>query len=196
MTIILGGPGTTGLSTNDMAAAVSDAGPVLRIDGAGALSEGETARLQAEIDAALGLAEQFIGRVLIDRAFTARLWAGGEWQRLGIVPVSAINSVIGIAEDGTQAILPVEDYAIDIAPDGEGWVRLIRGANLIRFDVSGRAGMAAQWAMLAPTIAQGIVRLATYRFLERDKEGAVPASVTALWRPWRRLASTGAGARV
>lgn len=195
MTIILGGPGTTGLSATDMAAAVNDAAPLLRIDGSGTLSEGETARLEGEIDAALGLAEQFIGRVLIDRAFTARLWAGGEWQRLGVVPVSAINSVIGIAEDGAQAILPIEDYAIDIAPDGEGWVRLIRGANLIHFDVSGRAGIVAEWAMLAPTIAQGIVRLATYRFLERDKEGAVPTSVTALWRPWRRLAAAGPGVR-
>lgn len=195
MTIILGGPGTTGLSAADMAAAVAEATPVLRVDGSGALSEGETTRLQAEIDAALGLAEQFIGRVLIDRAFTVRLWASGEWQRLGLVPVSVISTVIGIAGDGAQTILPVEDYAIDIAPDGEGWVRLIRGANLNRFDVSGRVGMATEWALLAPTIAQGIVRLATYRFLERDKEGAVPASVTALWRPWRRLATAGPGAR-
>jgi uncharacterized phiE125 gp8 family phage protein len=52
------------------------------------------------------------------------------------------------------------------------------------------AGLAADWADLPESLRHGLIRLAAHQHRERESEGAAPlppASVAALWRPWRRM---------
>ena len=49
------------------------------------------------------------------------------------------------------------------------------------------AGLAAHWDGVPEALRQGIVRLAAFGYSERSAQAAVPAAVTALWRPWRRM---------
>lgn len=193
MTIILGGPGAAALAPEDLVAASAEAAAMLRVDGAGALSDGEAARLAREVQAAFALAEQFTGRALIARVFTARLAACGGWQRLGLADVGEISAVTGIPAEGGGFVLPIHAYAIDIAPDGEGWVRVIEPGAAGRIEVTGRAGLGGDWAGLAAPVRQGVVRLAVHRFLDAGASGPVPAAVSALWRPWRRMVLSGPG---
>jgi uncharacterized phiE125 gp8 family phage protein len=51
-----------------------------------------------------------------------------------------------------------------------------------------RAGLAADWNGVPEPLRQGIVRLAAHLYGARGgTEGPAPASVAALWRPFRRL---------
>jgi len=54
--------------------------------------------------------------------------------------------------------------------------------------VGGTAGMADDQNGVPEPIRQGVLRLVAHLFADRDGEGAAPpASVTALWRPYRRM---------
>ena len=58
-----------------------------------------------------------------------------------------------------------------------------------RLRVAYRVGMAPDWNGVPEMLRHGIVRLAAQYYLRRGESGEieVPAAVTALWRPWRRL---------
>ena len=129
---------------------------------------------------AIVLAEAFCGRVLVARGFRETV-AGAEWQALTAAPVSTITAV---AYAGGVA-LPVGAYAIDIAADGTGWVRLTEPAAGIV--VAYTAGSATAWSEVPAPIAQGVAMLVAHLFDDRDGSAAPPAAVAALWRPWRRL---------
>ena len=94
-----------------------------------------------------------------------------------------------LATDGSASALAVGDYDVDIDAAGEGWVRLLRAVGEKRVRVSYQAGMAADPNGLPEALRHGIVRLAAHLYTHRDRpEGSgLPAAVTALWRPWRRL---------
>ncbi|MFX6949906.1 head-tail connector protein, partial [Acinetobacter baumannii] len=54
--------------------------------------------------------------------------------------------------------------------------------------VLARAGLAEGWAGLPAPIRQGVVLLAAHLFEQRDASVAPPSAITALWRPFRRIA--------
>jgi uncharacterized phiE125 gp8 family phage protein len=160
----------------DRAAAVAAVKALVRSGGAG-----EDALIAVLVGEALDLAERFTGQVLIARGLTERIAADGIWRRLTATPVLAIT---GVAEaDG--AVLAAGGYAVDIDADGDGWVRVSGAARIV--SVSLTAGLAADWVSLPGAISGGIVRLAAHRFDARGEDGAPPAAVSALWRPYRRL---------
>jgi uncharacterized phiE125 gp8 family phage protein len=67
-------------------------------------------------------------------------------------------------------------------------VRIARGAGVRLAKISFTAGVAADWNGVPEPLRQGIVRLAAHLYGARGQdEGAPPASVAALWRPWRRV---------
>lgn len=177
------GLGILALGNADRAAAIAAINAYLRIE------HGAEDTLIAGLgETALGLAEQFIGAVLVVRTITITLPVVAGWQRLPVAPVRSITGVSALASDGSVAALPLADYAVDIAADGTGWVRLIDAGGARAVQVACTAGVAGDWASLAPPIRQGVVLLAGYLFRERDATGTTPAEVAALWRPFRRLA--------
>lgn len=148
----------------------------------------EEALLAGLVRTASALCEQFVGQVLIERPFRETVGASGEWQRLSVSPVVAIEAVERLGADGTAQPLAVGEYAIDIDSRGDGWVRLLSGGSGGRLAVSGRAGMGDEPNAVPEPLRQGIARLVAHLFSNRDgAAGEPPAAVTALWRPYRRV---------
>ncbi|QDZ08681.1 hypothetical protein FPZ24_15405 [Sphingomonas panacisoli] len=181
MTFTTNGPGEMSLGTADRAAAVAEVKAALRV----AVAD-DDALIAAFAETALGLAEQFLGRVLILRAVTERVPGSRCWQPLGAMPVMAITSVAGVDGD-TVTPLAVDDYAIDLDAEANGWVR-VAGDPLDTIEIVYQAGWIATWSLIPAPVRQGVVLLAAHLYSERDASEPPPAAVTALWRPFRRVA--------
>lgn len=143
----------------------------------------EEGLLAGLVRSASALCEAFLGQVVIARPFSEQLTASCEWQRLTVSPVRSIESVSinGVpAEPGT--------YATDLDATGCGWVRSAHPSGTETIEVSGMAGIAIEQNGVPEPIRQGVLRLVAHLFMARDGEGGeVPAAVTALWRPYRRM---------
>jgi uncharacterized phiE125 gp8 family phage protein len=143
----------------------------------------EEALLAGLVRSASCICEAFLGQVVIERAFTQSIPSSAEWQRLNLFPVRSIS---GASSGGQQ--LPSMAFATDIDANGCGWVRIADPTVRGTVEVSGTAGMAVGQNGVPEAIRQGVLRLAAHLFTARDGDGAeIPAAVTALWRPFRRL---------
>lgn len=151
--------------------------------------DGDDAVLTGHLRSAAALCEQFIGQALLQRLHRETLNVARDWQVLAAQPIIAITSVSGIAADNSRLTLASDAYAITLAADGRGQVRVLRPGSASRIEVQSIAGLAAHWGDLPEPLRHGIVRLAAHVFLARDGDGdaAPPASVSALWRPWRQV---------
>lgn len=160
--------------------AVEEVKAFLRLD-----ASSEDAVIGGFVRASAALAEAFTGQWLIARVFTQSVASIGDWQRLGVAPVVAIT---GLSD--ASGPLPGGAYEVDIDLNGIGWVRLLRGDATARVTVAGRAGLAASWNGVPEPLRAGIVRMAAHLFTHRDDPDttALPGGVSALWRPWRRIA--------
>lgn len=146
--------------------------------------------LERFVGAAVGLGEQFTGTPFLRRQ-VEELVEGEGWRRLRYAPVAAITGVTARPLGAAARMLSVDEYAVDIDPDGVGWVR-IGGVGAVT--VSYVAGLAASWAEVPAAVAQGVTSLAAHLFEHREGGAAPPAAVAALWRPYRRM-TLGAGVR-
>lgn len=174
------GPGDVSLGNSDRAAALVEIKAALHLTGSD-----EDALIAAYAETALGLAEQFLGRVLIVRAMTERIAASASWRALGAAPVMAITSVSQVTDTGTEP-LAVDDYAIDLDAEAMGWVRVVApGEEPV--EVQYQAGWLGGWAMIPAPVRQGAVMLAAHLYSARDAHEPPPAAVTALWRPFRAV---------
>ncbi|MEM8696493.1 MAG: head-tail connector protein [Pseudomonadota bacterium] len=149
----------------------------------------DDALLAGLVRTATDTCERFIGRSLLIRDAQETIPVSSEWRRLTLTPVSAITGMIGLPETGDAFALPVDGYAIDIDGHGDGWVRVTAAGSARRVTVQYRTGMGDDWNAVPEPLRQGIVRLAAHLFIERDADdvSGPPASVAALWRPWRRM---------
>lgn len=182
MTIDAEGLGVVTLGDGDRAAMVAAIKAYLRIETG--LEDTLVARLG---EAALAMAEQFVGQVLVARDVRLVLPAVAGWQRLAVAPVRAITSVAGVSAEGARTPLAIMSYEIDIDATGAGWVRLADAGGARLVEVTASAGLSTTWANLPQPLAQGVVMLAAYLFSERATDVAAPGEITALWRPFRRL---------
>ena len=147
----------------------------------------EEPMLSALIRTTTVLCETFLNQVLIARDFAVDLQCRN-WQRLPINPVRSVTSVAMVASDGSETALAATDYEIDLDASGSGWVRAIMPGAESRIRVRGTAGLAATQSDVPEPIRQGVLRLVAHMFEQRDRGGGqVPAAVTALWRPYRRM---------
>jgi len=149
----------------------------------------EDALLAGLVRAAAELCEAFTGRALIERTVAEVAAAATVRIRLGAGPVRAIDGVASLDEDGTAVPLEAAAFTAEVDAGGEGWVTLHGSIETRRLRIAYRAGMAADWNGVPEMLRHGIVRLAAQYYLRRGetKDVEVPAAVTALWRPWRRL---------
>lgn len=173
------GPGEMTLSPDDRAAAVAEVKAMARVT-----SGDDDALTAAFVEAALGIAEQFTGRVLIERAMTETLDGDASWRALGAAPARAITAIMAVDAGGGTSAVPVDGQALDIDADGTGWVRVTGGG---RIAVDYRAGAAADWAAIPAPVRQGVVLLAAHLLDGREGATPPPAAVTALWRPFRAM---------
>lgn len=146
------------------------------------------------LEASHALCEAFTGQVPLAQVVEQELPFSGGPHVLAVGPVRSLVSVEAIADDASRTPLAPEDYDFSLAAGGTGRIGFsLRGDGrilAIRFE----AGIAADWPSLPPPLRQGMIRLAAHHYRERDRPGqarsgeagvAAPASVTALWLPWR-----------
>lgn len=176
--------GVTTSETPALPVALAELKAFLRIS----VSE-EDALLAGLVRAAVDLCEAFTGRALIDRAVEEMMATSTVRTRLAARPVRSIDGVAAVDKAGAETLLAAGAFTAEIDAEGEGWVRLDQPTDEKRIRVHYRAGMATDWNGVPEMLRHGIVRLAAEYYLRRDGPGEteVPAAVTALWRPWRRL---------
>ncbi|WP_343613614.1 hypothetical protein [Novosphingobium sp.] len=115
-------------------------------------------------------------------------FAHPRWHRLASTPMRSVTSVVGVQADGTQ--IGAEDFEIRIDASGACQLRIEAPAGCSSAVVSFEAGLAADWDHLPQPLHHGIIRLAAHQYRMRDSAAAdalPPTSVTALWRPYRRM---------
>lgn len=138
--------------------------------------------------AALETCESFTGTMPLAQECEEILPDHTRWQTLATRPVQAITAVQRIV-NGRRSALSPSNYAIELGANGTGCVRLLSPQS-DRVVVSFTAGFVDEWAALPDGLRHGIVRLAAHQHRERDSANIAPlppASVAALWRPWRRM---------
>ena len=68
----------------------------------------EEALLAGLVRTASALCESFTGQVLVARPFEEMLPPGGQWQRLGLTPVRAVEEVALVGTDGSTMVLAAD----------------------------------------------------------------------------------------
>lgn len=149
----------------------------------------DDAELTRLLGTALELCEGFTGTLPLQAGCEEPLAPSNEWQDLQARPVQAITSVESVGLTGARVLLAAADYEIDLLRDGTGRVRLLRGDLAGRIAVRFTAGLATDWTGLPEALRHGLIRLAAFQHRARESEAAtgMPAAVSALWRPWRRM---------
>lgn len=150
----------------------------------------DDAPLSSLLTATPDICEAFTGQMPLECACEEVLPATPGWYSLGTRPVQAIASVEGIGPDGVRFPLDADSYEIELEADGTGRVRLPTLPAEARVVVRFTAGLAPEWDSLPDALRHGLIRLAAHQHREREAGGAAPlppASVAALWRPWRRM---------
>ncbi|MCJ2178676.1 head-tail connector protein [Novosphingobium album (ex Hu et al. 2023)] len=150
----------------------------------------DDAPLLSLLTAALDVCEAFTGQMPLETECEEVLSADAGWHTLATRPVQAIGLVESLDASGNRTALDPSAYEIDLASDGTGRVRLPLLDSTTRIVVSFTAGLAADWDALPESLRHGLIRLAAHQHREREAGGAAPlppASVAALWRPWRRM---------
>lgn len=150
----------------------------------------DDALLQSLLAAALDICEAFTGLMPIEASCEETLPACAGWQSLTTRPVQSISALDGITSDGTRFILTAGTYEFELDADGTGRIRLPMPGAQVSAAVRFTAGLAPDWDSLPEALRHGLIRLAAHQHRERESAGASPlppASVAALWRPWRRM---------
>lgn len=143
--------------------------------------------------ASLALCEAFTGQAPLEQGVKETVPALPGWHDLVSRPVRSLRGVDAMIDETNSTPLDPADYAIRIEPGGRARLHLVKTPESGAIVVTVRAGIAVEWAVLPSALKQGIVRLAAYNYRERDappaRSGAPfpPASVAALWRPWRTM---------
>lgn len=173
-----------GHAPTPLAATIEEARAYLRM-GAGV----DDAVLAGLVRSATATCEQFIGAAIVARSVEEALAISGDWQRLSCPPVRSITAVAGVPAEGSAFSFAVTDYAIDIDPQGIGWVRIINRGSAGRMRVSYAAGMVASAGEVPDALRQGVIILTgqLHRLRDGDEAAVLPATVAALWQPWRRM---------
>ena len=152
----------------------------------------DDAALTGLLETSLSLCEAFTGRAPLRQVLEEVIPMTAVWHELVSRPVRGVETAALIAADGSRTVLTEADYALELGAAGDGCARLLqpltgRGVALLL-----EVGIADDWEGLPAPLRQGIIRLAAHHYRDRDgKASAVPpASVTALWRPWRGVRLT------
>jgi len=147
----------------------------------------EDGLLSSLLIASTELCEAFIGQhpLQVDVVETVPTQPGS--HKLRSQPVRSVNGVSAIAQDGSKTAVSADLVAIAIDSRGRAIVEVQDPLVARKLEIEMTVGIARDWASLPHALRHGIIRLAAHNYRERDGELPAPASVTALWQPWRQL---------
>lgn len=155
----------------------------------------EDALLEGLLASALDLCEAFTGQMPLQQTIEEQIPLRYGVQQFGARPVRTIILADLVDHDGSRSALGALAYSAEIAACGTATFRLIQPLDGRAVAVRMMVGIASDWASLPPALKQGMIRLAAHYYRDRDNDGQrsaapPPASVTALWRPWRLMRLT------
>lgn len=141
------------------------------------------------ICAAIARAEAHCGQIIIRRTVRETIAPGNAWQVLATAPIVGISSAIAISSQGVSVALAADAWEARVSSRGEGYVRILRPGDAARVDVTCIAGFVAQWTDLHEGLRLALLRLTAHFYANRDDAAGIglPAAVTALLNPWRRV---------
>jgi len=145
------------------------------------------------LDTALATCEAFIGKAPLLQLVEERLEPCAGQSVLLSQPVSALVGAELVAQDGSRTALDPGDFEFVIDASGCASFNLFADAEGQAIAVRVQAGLSAVWDDLPAPLKQGMIRLSAFQYRDRDRPGGSkssslpPASVSALWRPWRAV---------
>lgn len=150
---------------------------------------GEDALLINLLASSLALCETFTGQVPVEQVFEERVPPTFGMHSLTTRPVQSLVSAELIQQGGARVALEDSDFVFEIDASGMACLELSKELEGRAVALSFLAGIAPDWTSLPSALKQGAVRLAAYHYRDRDSQQTTPppASITALWRPWRAI---------
>jgi uncharacterized phiE125 gp8 family phage protein len=152
----------------------------------------EDAALTRLLETSLTICEAFTGQTPLRQTVEEVVPLDAGWRELVSRPVQALVNAELIADDGSRTSIADPQYALELRAAGSACLRLLQPLQGRGVALRLTVGIAEQWSALPAPLAQGIIRLAAHHYRDRDSKSAAipPASVTALWRPWRQVRLT------
>ncbi|MHA7820389.1 MAG: head-tail connector protein [Erythrobacter sp.] len=146
------------------------------------------------LQASLAMCEAFTGQVPLWQLLEERLPVRSGRHPIVTRPIAtSIVTVELVNEDGSRTLVDAADYELELESDGSACFRLDSDLDGQGVAVRVRAGIAGIWDEIPAGLKQGLIRLAAYLYRDRDTttgsraQAGPPASVAALWQPWRVL---------
>jgi len=150
--------------------------------------DNEDETLMALLDTSLTICEAFTGKAPLRQTVEEVIPLVSGWQELVSRPVTDLTAGALIASDGSRTPIAVLAEVLEWRITASACVQILRPFEGRGLALQLVVGVANDWATLPPPLRHGIIRLAAHHFRDREGKSAVPpASVTALWRPWREM---------
>lgn len=139
------------------------------------------------LGASLALCEAFTGRTPLEQTVEEIIPSRRGDFVLQSQPALSLQSLETVSEDGERASLEPDAVGFTIDASGKARITLPTDLEGARIVVTLRAGIAADWSSLPHALKHGMIRLAAFHYRDREtgRDSTPPASVAALWRPWR-----------
>lgn len=147
----------------------------------------EDALLVGLLGASVALCEAFIGQAPLEQAIEEMIPAKRGAYPLRTHPIQALVSVELVPDEGPRTEVEATAYTFETDATLTGCIKLPSDLDGNRLAVTARAGLVVDWANLPHPLKHGMIRLAAFHYRDRDADSEIapPASVAALWRPWR-----------
>lgn len=143
------------------------------------------------LETSLAICEAFTGRAPLVQTVEEVIALRAGWQELTSRPVRELIGAELIALDGSREIWAVPSDGLELRITDTACAQLLRPFEGRGVALRLVVGIANDWASMPAPLRHGIIRLAAHHYRDRDRDtrasAAPPASVTALWRPWRSL---------
>ncbi|MFN4240262.1 MAG: hypothetical protein ACK4E5_06425 [Erythrobacter cryptus] len=149
----------------------------------------DDAALSGLLDTSLAICEAFTGKAPLRQEVEETIPLARGWQELVSRPVRTITAAALIDAEGGRSAFASPSEAIEWRIGTSACVQLLQVFTGRGMAVRFEAGIADDWESLPAPLRQGIIRLAAHSYRDRESKAAAvpPASVTALWRPWRAV---------
>lgn len=154
----------------------------------------DDAMLASLLSTSLAMCEAYTGQTALQQTVEERLpTIAGRYYLLSR-PIDNVLTVELIDQNGSRSPLLEDTYEIEMEAPGNACFKLNSDAEGQAIAINARVGIAATWQSVPSALRQGLIRLAAYHYQDRVRPSTVkrelsppPASVTALWRPWREV---------
>lgn len=144
------------------------------------------------LQTSLAICEAFTGRTPLRQTVEEVVPLRRGWQELVSRPVTALTGAELIGPDGDRQAITALSDTLEWRIGSSACIQLLQPLYGQSIALRLTVGIAGDWASLPAPLRHGIIRLAAHHFREREGRdgkatGVPPASVTALWRPWREV---------